>query len=144
VHPRVGPGNAIAERVVRAPPKGVDPLVAEVARLHTHRALDVSYLNRLPRHLDDGLHELRHRDILGAPDVRRADQGGCGEPIDAVHHVVDIGVGANCLPITPHFDGATIRRLRHLPTDGGGRLLPAARPRAFLAVAILKPSDAYL
>src|SRR6185437_13616763 len=102
------------------PPSGVEPLVAEVARLYAHRTLDVSDLDRLPRHCRDGLHQLRHRDILGTPDVRRPDQGGRREAIDAVHHVLDVRVGANRLAITPHFDGAAVGRLRHLATDGGG------------------------
>src|SRR4029077_1209471 len=95
-------------------------------------------------HVGDSFHELRHGDILGAPDVCRPYHGGRREPIDAVHHVVDIRVGANRLPIAPHFDRATIGCLRHLATDGGGRLLPAAGPGAFRAVAILESGDAHL
>src|SRR5256712_13797646 len=121
MHPRVGASDPGLERMPGPPASRVDPLVAEVARLYTHRALDVPDLNLLPSHVGDGPHELRHRDILGAPDIRRPQEGGRGAPINAVHHVADIRVGANRLPTAPHPAAATIARLGHLPADGGRR-----------------------
>src|SRR2546427_8076640 len=47
--------DAILEREPGAPPNRIDPLVAEVAGLDTHRPLDIPDPKRLPRHVGHGL-----------------------------------------------------------------------------------------
>src|SRR5712692_5874154 len=144
MHPRVGARDAILERVPWAPTDRIDPLVAEVAGLHANGTLHVFDPNPLSGYLGDGLDQLPNRHILRAADVRRTNQRGFREPIDAVDHVVHIGIGPNGRPITPHLDGAAVRRLGHLATDGGGRLFSTARPRALWTVTVLESRNPHL
>src|SRR5207244_13106061 len=110
-------------------------------------AKPISYLLRtdgLARDLRDGRIELRDGDVLGTADVRRPAQRGLGESVDALLHVIDVGVGANGPAVAPHLDRATVRRLGHLAADRGGRLFPPAGPGALRSVAVLEPRDPHL
>src|SRR5256885_7819476 len=141
VHPGIGAGDAVRESVAGTPTDGVDPLVTEVSRLDTDRALDVFGVDGLGSDLSDGVHELRDRDVLGTADIGRARQRRMGQAIDPVNHVIDVRVGTNGLAVTPHLDGAAVAGLGDLAADRGGRLFPPTGPRALGSVAILEPRD---
>src|SRR5947208_378057 len=141
VHPGIGAGDAVRERVAGTPTDGVDPLVTEVSRLHTDGTLDVLDADGFSRDLGHGVHELRDRDVLGTADIGRARQRRMGQAIDPVNHVIDVCVGTNGLAVTPHLDGAAVAGLGDLAADRGRRLFPPPGPRALGSVAILEPRD---
>src|SRR5256885_5515295 len=141
VHPGIGAGDAVRESVAGTPTDGVDPLVTEVSRLDTDRALDVFGVDGLGSDLSDGVHELRDRDVLGTADIGRARQRRMGQAIDPVDHVIDVRVGTNGLAVTPHLDGAAVSGLGDLAADSGGRPFPPPRPPALRSGAILEPPE---
>ena len=120
VHPRIGAGDAVLEGVPGTPPDGVDPLVTEVSRLYTDGALDVLDADGLASDLRDGVHELCDRDVLGPAEVGRPRQRRLGQSMDALNHVIDIGVGANGLAVTPDLDGAAVAGLGTLRQIAAG------------------------
>ena len=63
------------------------------------------------------------------------------EEIDALQHIVDIGVGADRRPGSPGLNGPAIFRFGDFSADRGRGLFASASPGAFGAVAILETGD---
>src|SRR5207302_5337602 len=94
--------------------------------------------------IGDGIDQLGHRDVLGAADVGGPCELGLHQLVDAIDHVVHVGVGAHRAAVSPHLDRAAVVDLGHLPADCRWGLLPAALPRALGPVAILEAGNPYL
>src|SRR5687768_4817975 len=102
--PAVRHADAVPERRSRPPAKRVNPLVAEVPRLHANRPRHVADLDLLSAPGDDSLDELADADVLRAADVGRLREVASHQPRDAVDEVVDVGVRTHGRAVTPHFD----------------------------------------
>ncbi len=98
----------------------------------------------LSSHFRDDRDKLIDRYILWAANIDRALQVGLHETVNAVHHVVHIGIGTDSRTIPPDFNGAAILHFSDLPTDGCRRLFASAAPCSFRPIAVLEAGDAHL
>src|SRR5450759_4066752 len=109
--------------------------------MHPHRAGNTADHDFLFGDGRDGVHQFLDSHILRTADIDGLINLGLHQTVNAVHHVVHVGVGADGAPIAPDINGAAILGFRDFAAHGRRRLFAAAAPGAFGPVAVLEPGD---
>jgi len=145
--PRVGPGQAGAERQRRLPAQHLpDERVVAVAPGHAARRIEIvlalqRYLADLLGQADQGI----DRNQLARPQIdRRRDQFiAMHDRVDAQHAFVDVHEAARLAAVAPDGDlmPARVFGFDDLAANSGGRFLPPAIPGANRAIDVMKARE---